>query len=138
MPVFLKSYNRPQTWQEEVVVDSYELTNSRKHYSFTQKNFHLEPEEYKIEISITDVETKKSSKRKIVYKLKDYSDKDLCISDIIMTEYVEIKDAELKSIKPYPADYVRSTGTELYSFFEIYSRLEKERNFKISYNFWNK
>ena len=120
-------------WQEEVVVDRYELTNSRKLYSFTHNDCHLKPNEYRISIGLMDMDSKKTGNRKSVFRLRDFNKEELSVSDLTLTDNVGIDSLGVKSIHPQVADCIRATGTELYCYFEIYSKDTNENKFEISY-----
>jgi len=120
-------------WQETIQVDRYDLTNSRKHYGFTHASFHLKPNEYRISIGLMDMDSKKTSNRKSVFKLKDFQKEDLSLSDVTLTDEIGTDSLGVRSIHPQVADQIRATGTELYCYFEIYSKLENQADFKIHY-----
>ncbi len=119
--------------QEEVVVDNYDLTNSRKKFSLSYLSFHLEPGKYNVSIMVMDIDTKKASKVEPKVKLRSFEKKDVSISDITIADKVIFDSLGVNTIHPQVASYVRSYSTELFCYFEIYSRIEKNDNFEVKY-----
>lgn len=124
-------------WQEEVTVDNYEATNSRKDYSFTHNSFHLKPKEYRLSIGLMDLDTKKTGNRKSTFQLRDFEEKDLAISDITLTDNVSSDSLGVKSIHPQISSCIRAIGTELFCYFEIYTQDPAAEKFDISYRIKN-
>lgn len=119
--------------QEEVVVDNYDLTNSRKKFSLSYLSFHLEPDKYTVSIMMMDVDTKKASKIEREIELRNFGKDDLAISDITIADKILFDSLGVNTIHPQVASYVRSFSTELFCYFEIYSTLESTDDFDVKY-----
>ncbi len=120
--------------EEEVTAQNFDLTNSRQAYSISYLKFDLEPGDYKISISLSDFETKKQRSIKDEFKLKNFNEKKLMVSDISFVRNIIIDSLGVKSFHPDIANCIKDVTEELYVYFEIYSQSEKEdEQFQISY-----
>lgn len=119
--------------EEEIIADNYDLTNSRQVYSTTYLKFDLEPGDYKISITISDVETKKLRTIKDELNLKDFNQKKIMVSDLAFVRDIQVDSLGVKSFSPDVADYIKELSEELYAYYEIYSKSDKDENFQISY-----
>lgn len=119
--------------QEETEASSYEETNSKRSYSLAYLNFDLEPDKYKLAISITDLETKVKRTIESEFELEDFADEKFALSDIAMVRNVEIDSIGIKSFHPDVADFIFDLSNTLFAYFEIYSRQDKSETFEISF-----
>ncbi|UCE06164.1 MAG: GWxTD domain-containing protein [bacterium] len=118
---------------EEIKADNFDLTNSRQAYSTSYLKFDLEPGEYKISISLADLETRKKRTIKDEFRLKKFDEKKLMVSDLALVRNVVIDSLGVKSFRPDIANCIKNLTEELYVYFEIYSQIEKDEQFQISY-----
>jgi len=126
-----------KVWTEEVIVNTYKMTNSRTLFSFTNNLFHLMPNKYRISIGLMDMDTKKTGNRKSALKLKDFYKEKLSVSDITFTDNVGVDSLGVKSIHPQVSHCIRAIGTELFCYFEIYSQEDSDEMFEILYEIKN-
>ncbi|MBN1155445.1 GWxTD domain-containing protein [candidate division KSB1 bacterium] len=124
-------------WQRQVTVTSYDATNSQQDYIFDHSNFHLEPGEYEVVISLTDANTKQSYAIRQKVLLKDFSERTFSLSDITLTNNVEVDSLGVKSIKPIISSFVRTVGNELFAYFEVYTDTVLDKMLKYEYKIIN-
>lgn len=122
-----------ETWQERVIVDTYDRTNSQDERSFSNGSFHVEPGEYKVVFGLTDSNTKRTIIKNTEIELKDFSDKPISLSDITFTNNIEIDSLGVKTICPVIASSVRAKGEDLFAYFEIYTDKIEAKPLKYSY-----
>ena len=124
--------------EEEVEAINYDLTNSRQAYSVSYLKFDLEPGEYEISLSVMDMETKKKRTIKDRFKLRDFTQKKLMVSDFVLVRNVRVDSLGVKSFHPDVADCIKDLSNELYVYYEIYSQTDNEdERFQISYSVKN-
>jgi len=126
-----------KVWQEEVVVQTFEQTNLRKMFSFTYEIFDLPPEEYKLTIGFSDLESKTTRTVKKKIKLTNYRDNNLSVSEVAFVRNLEIDSLGVKSFSPEVADYLLDLSNKLHAYFEIYSKSKKNETYNISYTIKN-
>ena len=126
-----------KVWQKQITVDSYDATNSQHDYSFDNSFFHLEPGDYEIVLGFTDANTKQTHTLKQKERLKDFSSRSFSLSDVTMTENIEVDSLGVKSIKPVIPGYIRTTGTNLFIYFEIYTDTILDRDLEYTYKIIN-
>jgi len=120
--------------EEDVTAGNFDLTNSRRAYSTSYMKFDLEPGEYKISVSLEDVETRKKTTIKDELKLKDFQAKPLMISDVALVRNVVVDSLGVRSYHPDIANCIKDLTKELFAYFEIYSQSEQKQLFQISYS----
>ncbi|MBD3290675.1 GWxTD domain-containing protein [candidate division KSB1 bacterium] len=119
--------------QEEIIVEEYDQTNSRKKFSLSYLSFHLNPGKYKVSVLLMDIDTKKAGKVEQEVELRNFDKKKLSVSDITIADRVLFDSLGVNTIHPQVSSYVRSHNTELYSYFEIYSNNKDKKDFEINY-----
>ncbi len=122
-----------KVWQEEVVAMNFQQTNARRLFSLTHGIFDLPPEEYKLTIGFTDLETNKTSTAKQKIKLKNLKRNKLAVSEIAFVRNLVVDSLGVKSFSPEVADYLIDISNGLYAYFEIYSKSEEVKTFDVSY-----
>jgi len=122
-----------KTWSEEVTVDDFYLTNSTKLFSLTHDIFHVEPGFYRISISLMDLESKKPNIKKTEINARDFQQENLSISDITFVDELSYDSLGVKTIHPQASSSIRSVGTELFCYFEVYSQKDIDEKFQIFY-----
>ncbi len=126
-----------KTQEEEVRVDSFDMTNSRLAYSVSYLKFDLEPGRYKIAIGLTDIETQKKRTIKDEFKLSDFTEKKLMVSNISLVRNLQVDSLGVKSYFPEIASCIKDVTDQLFVYFEIYSQSEDDEQFEISYTVKN-
>lgn len=119
--------------EETVSANNFDLTNSRQAYSVSYLKFDMEPGMYEISISLTDVETQKKRTIKDKFKLKDFNEKKLMVSDVSLVRNIQVDSLGVKSYNPDVANCIKDINEPLYGYFEIYSQSDKDEQFQISY-----
>jgi len=118
---------------EEVTAANFDLTNSRQSYSTSYMKFDLEPGKYKISIALSDVETRKKRTIKDEFRLRNFSDKKLMVSDLAFVRNLLVDSLGVKSFHPDIANCIKDLTEDLYVYFEIYNQSEKDEQFLVSF-----
>ncbi|MCI0493939.1 GWxTD domain-containing protein [candidate division KSB1 bacterium] len=119
---------------ETVAAESYDQTNSRQDYSISYLKFDLFPGKYKISLSVTDLETQQTKIIKDEVRLQDFSSKELMTSDLSFVRNVVIDSLGVKSFHPDVSNCIKDLTSELFIYFEIYSKIQEDENYSISYS----
>jgi GWxTD domain-containing protein len=126
-----------RTEDETVTVEQYDLTNSRVNYSTSYLKFDLPADKYKISLGLTDLETKSTRKVKDQIQLRDFRKNNLMLSDLAFVREVQVDSLGVKSFHPDIAEAIVDLRSDLYVYFEIYSRVVEDENFTIFYRIKN-
>ncbi|MBN2410355.1 GWxTD domain-containing protein [candidate division KSB1 bacterium] len=121
-------------WKETIYLDDYDKTNSQNDFSFTFTSFDLDPDKYKIMVSVQDLETEKAQGIKFDTKLRDFSKNKVTASDIIFLKGVSYDSLGIKSITPELTNPYKGLTVPAYAYFEIYNpsgEPEAEINYTI-------
>jgi GWxTD domain-containing protein len=119
-------------WKETVFVKDFDLTNSRSQFAFTYKSFDLEPEKYKVDVNVENVETGNVYKRDFKTELKDFSKDELMTSDIILADRISADSLGIKTISPIVTDPTKGVTGDIFVYFEIYNPKDEDE-LKIEY-----
>ena len=98
---------------------------------FIVKEFYLNPGNYNIEVSLTDINTKKEKSKKDKIDIIDYAGKTISFSDIMLVSNLKIENGK-KIITPL-IDKNIDNLKEIFLFFEIYNSENKEVTNNFSY-----
>ena len=98
---------------------------------FIVKEFYLNPGNYNIEVSLTDINTKKEKSKKDKIDIIDYAGKTISFSDIMLVSNLKIENGK-KIITPL-IDKNIDNLKEIFLFFEIYNSENKEVINNFSY-----
>jgi len=121
-----------EIWQEEVFASTYENTNSKELFSLTHVSFDLTPSKYRMSIGFMDLDTKKTTFKKLAFQVREFGKKKLEVSDITIVSNLTFDSLGVKSIHPEIASYIKEKQRMLYGYYEIYSDREVE-SFNVSY-----
>jgi len=109
-------------WTEKVNVDTYEMTNSRRHLSVSYQSFDLPPDNYDVKIYLQDLQVEDRHEIEAEIELEDYSDKRIGISDVLFTRAIQVDSAgNLKSLFPEVTNRYKGLGSGSKAYFEIYN-----------------
>ncbi|MDZ7262976.1 MAG: GWxTD domain-containing protein [candidate division KSB1 bacterium] len=126
-----------RTEEETVEVEQYDLTNSRVNYSTSYLKFDLPVDKYKISLGLTDLETKSTRKVKDQIQLRNFRKDNLMMSDLAFVREVQVDSLGVKSFHPDIAEAIVDLRSDLFVYFEIYSRLVEDENFNVFYRIKN-
>lgn len=103
-----------RVWRDTVRVAGFETTNSRRKVKMSRAGFELAPGNYRLTVTMTDLDTRGASSRTSKVVLRDFSKAELQLSDILIAEAVE-------NGVPLPQVAApRHEASELFAYFEIY------------------
>jgi len=111
--------------RQEVLADDIKETDSISKNSLLKMSFELSPQEYRIALSVQDLETQKIANRTKDVALRNYAGTSFQASDILYVDYIS-KDEngnytfspKVSTMKPY--------GSKLYAYFEVYNISESD------------
>ena len=107
-------------WKEELSVESFAETNAHDKFGFTFDSFDLEPDKYKVAVTLQDLESDNVTKVDFDVTLRDFKKK-LRISDILIVKNIEYDSLGIKSIWPEVTDRFKGVSTNAFAYFEIYN-----------------
>ncbi len=107
-------------WRDNVVTSEFEETNSRELFHITQTSLDVPPGTYYLIATLTDLETRRSSKVKTPLKVPAYGAKALEISDLIFAKSIRRTRGGGFDIVPNVERIVFDTAEPLYIYFETY------------------
>ena len=93
----------------------------------------LPPAEYSLLCEVTDLDSKKSGKKKEKVIIRDFSTQNLNLSDLLLLNRHDVTKEILKTIEEQFSELLADSTNFLIAALEIYSR-RKNSNFKISYS----
>jgi len=105
--------------KETIEVDQYEKTNSKTLFSLTDFQMIVTPGEYDVLLSVMDLDSKKTGRRKTKIKVPDYFQEKLSMSDLLLADNVDSLDQ--KQIVPNVLANFGEKQTSLFVQFDIYT-----------------
>lgn len=107
-------------WKEEVIANNIEETSSMRLFGVSMVSFDLPPNEYQVSVGLQDLETQRTGQQKVSILLKDFSKKQLSLSDILYLDYAFVGKNGRLNIRPKVSGEKRAKS-KLYAYFEIYN-----------------
>jgi len=107
-------------WENSINLKEFDLTNSRKHYSFTSHSFDVLPGTYRVTVGVMDMETKQTTTQSAQVEARDFSTDAISISDVMIADSIAVDVAG--KVTPFPAvNTPRREVGHLYGYFYLYS-----------------
>ena len=122
-----------KSYRKKVIAENYEQTNSNQIFFSFRTNLDLPPAEYSLLCEVTDIDSKKSGKKKEKVIIRDFSTQNLILSDLLLLNRYDVTKKILKTIEKQFSEILADSTNFLIAAFEIYSR-QKNSKFKISYS----
>jgi GWxTD domain-containing protein len=119
-------------WKQTIRVKEYKDTNSRTSFAFTNKHFDLNPDKYKITVSVEDTETSKARKFEDEIELKDFTQDKLMLSDVLLADQITTDSTGINSMRPVVSDAQKGLRGDIYAYYELYN-LPMNEKLKVSY-----
>ena len=104
----------------EIVVSSYEETNSNTLVQEGSVYFIAKPGDYVLRIELTDLDIQKSLERKKEIKLRDFSPQKLCLGDIIFVDKAQIDSTGKLEIRPNLDASFKDPESNFSAYLELY------------------
>ncbi len=111
-------------WNEQIVVNSFNATNSGKSFNISYKSSNLKPGDYKIKCIVEDKDSKKNYAYVGELNIKNL-DLPIAISDVIFIEKV-VNDESGQRIIPSVNNIFTNVDTEIGFFYEIHADTSKK------------
>lgn len=126
-----------RTSNKKINVDVYDLTNSRTSKVTLKSDIPLDPGKYSILLRVIDLNTNKSSQKRLNIDIPDYYKDALAISDILFLRSVTLDSSrQLKDYQPILGNNFTVKEGQFYLYFSVYSK-ELNKTAKIQYKFIN-
>ncbi len=125
-----------KSFRRKAVVKQYKDTNSNRIFQQFYTPVDLPPGEYKIILGLTDLDTKKTGRRKEKLKVRDFCKRALELSDIIFVQRKNLNSTQLSELSPEVEESISDTTQEMFAYFEAYS-LKNFAQYEISYKLLN-
>ena len=121
----------------DVIVENYELTNSRDDRIQLTRALDLPQGAYMLKIRVTDLISKKTMSRNIEFEMADMANEDLALSDILFLNDLEVDSSgSVISVKPRVRDNFSRESDYFYIYFDSYVN-EVPALLNIRYEFIN-
>ena len=104
-------------------VQTYSETNSIHIFNFLETDFELNPGEYELVLSLTDMDTKRSNQKRVKMTLADYSKPRLAMSSILLADRIHYDAVTPADIIPNVTDDFGPEQDSLFVYFEVYNSL---------------
>ena len=125
-----------KSFRRKATVQQYEKTNSNQIYQYQHLQFDLKPGKYQVILSLTDMDTKRSSQRKEKVELRNFRKKDLAVSDVLFVNRNNLNALTLLDLSPQVRGSINDTTKQMFAYFELYS--PKTFNaYQLSYSILN-
>ncbi len=107
-------------WKETISATTFDITNKRNRFSQSHRSFDLEPGAYKVQISVQDIETHRTSTRALNVELSDFRGEALKSSDITLISEMARDSVSVVSIRPQVSDAGKGVVDSTLAFLELY------------------
>lgn len=111
-----------KVWKESPAAETFDVTNRRSRISQSHRVFDLDPGSYKVEISVQDLETRRTTTRTRQIRLRDFAGPKLQSSDILLISELSLDTTGVVAIRPQVSDAGKGVTDSTMAFLEIYSR----------------
>ncbi|MBN1349741.1 GWxTD domain-containing protein [candidate division KSB1 bacterium] len=105
---------------KELVVDSFEATNSTESYEEGHTIFSAAPGKYVLRIELMDLDTQRSLVREQELVLRDFQREKMCLSDIIFANKIRYDSTGKITIHPNLSANFEDPGSDFFSYIELY------------------
>ncbi len=110
-----------KSFRRKAGVKEYKDTNSNRIFQQMHTNLDLSPGEYKVILGLTDLDTKKTGRRKEKIRVRDFSKSGLELSDIIFVRRKNIRNTRISDLSPEVEASIADTTRQMFVYFEVYS-----------------
>jgi|Deesub1362B_J571_1020462.scaffolds.fasta_scaffold03192_2 GWxTD domain-containing protein len=121
-----------KSFRRQVEAKSFDQTNSNLIYYVFRTYFDLPPGKYSLLCEVTDLDSRKTGKRKKEVELLDFGSVPLSISDFVLLQPRELSPAELTNVMSSLSEEARKDSSFFVARFEVYTRTDKPK-LKIEY-----
>ncbi|HOT97483.1 MAG TPA: GWxTD domain-containing protein [bacterium] len=119
-------------WKQKVTAANYDMTNKRDRLSQSHHAFDLEPGEYKIKISVQDLETRQKSTSSLSSLLTRFDKAELSVSSLLYISEVTHDSTGRLSVSPQISDASKGIIDSTQVFMEVYAA-HPPREVKVKY-----
>jgi GWxTD domain-containing protein len=119
-------------WKETPLATSFDMTNKRNRFSQSHRFFDLEPGQYKVQISVQDIETHRTTARSKNIELSMFSGAAFQSSDITLISEMAADSASVISIRPQVSDASKGVIDSTLAFMELYAA-DVPQEVKVAY-----
>ncbi len=103
--------------RREVEVNSFEETNSRELNDYMSYTFHLDNAKYKFNVGLMDLDTRKTTYRKITVDLQTFVKGELHLSDLVIVDEILNDQEGSLEFNPNVIDKLTSREKEFYVYY---------------------
>jgi len=105
-------------------VNDFFQTNSKEDFSILKSNFLIEQNNYRINIGVMDIDTRKTGFRRLTLSVPQYGD-GLAVSDILLLDNLEISESGEIILTPNISNAFISESSDFQAYYEIYGVKKK-------------
>ncbi len=121
-----------KSFRQKVEAKNFDQTNSNQIYFSFRTYLDLPPGEYSLVTEVTDMDSRKTGRKKQKVVLRDFAKEPLGISDFVLIQAKEMSPQELELVRSMLPKDQQSDTTFFVARFEVYSHSNKPE-FKIRY-----
>ncbi len=125
-----------KSFRRKAAVKQYKDTNSNRIFQQFYTGVDLPPGEYKIILGLTDLDTKKTGRRKEKIEVRDFHKGGLELSDIIFVQRKNLRNSQLSDLSPEVEESISDTTKQMFAYFEAYSPRNFDK-YQVSYKLLN-
>lgn len=108
-----------QSFKDDVVIDDIKQSSSTIKFKLSKVIFNLPPDEYQVLMQLQDMETERTSEKKAIVTLNDYSGGKMLISHILFLDNF-VANGKKITFQPRVSSE-QNSGMKLYAYFEVYN-----------------
>ena len=109
-----------KSWIEAVKTTDYEETDSYTMHHMTGIELPVTPGDYKLNVYIEDIETRKRVWRKDELTVPDYDDEKIRVSSIILIDKYRTEGERITGFSPIIQNTLENSGRDYYTYIEIF------------------
>ncbi len=121
-----------KSYRQKVTAHNFDQTNSNQIYFSFRSYLDLPPGEYSLLCEVTDLDSKKTGRKKQKITLQDFGSQPLGISDFVLLQPKELDPSELNFVLSMLPGDVKSDTSFFVARFEVYSQTDNPE-LKIKY-----
>ena len=119
-----------QSFKDDAVIDDIKQTSSTIKFKLNKVTFSLPPDEYQVLMQLQDMETDRTSEKKAIVTLNDYSGSEMLISHILFLDRFMATGKQITFQPRVSSD--QSYDMKLYAYFEVYN-IPQADSFTVRY-----
>lgn len=118
------------SFKDDVEIDDLRFSSSTTRFKMNKVEFDLPPGDYQVVIRMEDLETNRKAEQQAQIQLRDYSNEELAVSDILMLDNYVTKGKDM-TFRPRVSNE-QNPQMKLFAYFEVYD-VPPSDSFSVEY-----